>query len=144
MALTQEQRDKIKILREYRQLSRDIDRSIRELEEAESKKYSITSILSDMPKGGGASDKLVECIASTEEICGRLNNEILTMGKRQMQIKDAIEDVEDLRKRELLKLLYIDGYRYEKVMVERYISRATFYRWHEQALDAITLQVETK
>lgn len=140
MALTKEQREKIKKLSEYPYLIREIDRYIRELEKLESRKYGLGGLISDMPHGGSKDpDPLASCIEDLDEVCKNLQEKIERLRINSDKIYTAISAVDNPYLREVLSLRYIDGYRPEKIMVEKYISRATYYRWHEEALDSVEI-----
>lgn len=140
MALTQEQRDKIRKLNEYPYLIKEIDRYIRELEKLDSRKYGLGGLISDMPRGGGgSSDPLASCIEDIDSVCADLKDKVEQLREKSDRIYTAISNVKNPHLRELLGLKYIDGLRAEKIMVDKYISRSTYYRWHEEALDSVEI-----
>lgn len=141
MALTIEQREKIRKLSEYRFLLREIDRLVGQLQSLEDRKYRLGGIISDTGGGGGGRDPdpLLTCIAEFEGVCIDLRAQIKDMREKRAKIYDAISSVKDADLREVLIRRYISGHRPEKIMVDENLSRTTYYRWHEKALDEVDI-----
>lgn len=141
MALTIEQREKIRKLSEYRYLMQEIDRLLRRLQSLEDRKYRLGGIISDTGGGGGGrdTDPILTCIAEFEGACIDLKAQIKDMREKGAVIYNAISSVKDADLRDVLMRRYIEGHRPEKIMVDEHLSRTTYYRWHEKALDSVEI-----
>ena len=128
-------RDKIKYLKRYINLDREIERKLEEVARLRSKLTRVTEVYSTEPRGGGT------IYGKTEEILAKivdLENEIDADIDRLVAIRDGIktiiEAVEDDRERLLLQYRYLDGKTFEKIAVEMNYSWRQIHRLHSQAL----------
>lgn len=128
-------RDKIKYLKRYINLDREIERKLEEVARLRSKLTRVTEVFTAEPKGGGS------IYGKTEEILAKivdLENEIDVDIDRLVAIRDGIktiiEAVEDDRERLLLQYRYLDGKTFEKIAVEMNYSWRQIHRLHSQAL----------
>ena len=128
-------RHKIKYLKRYINLDREIERKLEEVARLRSKLTRVTEVYSTEPRGGGT------IYGKTEEILAKivdLENEIDADIDRLVAIRDGIktiiEAVEDDRERLLLQYRYLDGKTFEKIAVEMNYSWRQIHRLHSQAL----------
>jgi DNA-directed RNA polymerase specialized sigma subunit len=128
-------KDKIKYLKRYITLDREIDRKLEEVGRLRSKLTRITQVHSAEPRGGGT------IYGKTEGILAKivdLENEIDADIDRLVAIRDGIktiiESVEDDRERLLLQYRYLDGKTFEKIAVEMNYSWRQIHRLHSKAL----------
>ena len=132
---TMTNREKIKYLKRYITLDREIDRKLEEVSRLRSKLTRITQVLTAEPRGGGS------IYGKTEEILAKivdLEREIDANIDRLVAIRDGIktiiEAVEDDRERLLLQYRYLDGKTFEKIAVEMNYSWRQIHRLHSRAL----------
>ena len=137
--LTAEHRKKIKYLSQYKYLNKEIDRKINQLEDWKNKIYNISGTLSDMPRSGSRTSIIENGIAAMDEIEGNINKDIDRLVNLKTDIENKIEEVEDLRLRELLKCRYIDCQTWEEIAYRNGYSWRWVYTLHEKALDEINL-----
>ena len=134
-AATMTNKDKIKYLKRYINLDREIDRKLEEVARLRSKLTRVTEVYSTEPRGGGT------IYGKTEEILAKivdLENEIDADIDRLVAIRDGIktiiEAVEDDREKLLLQYRYLDGKTFEKIAVEMNYSWRQIHRLHSKAL----------
>jgi DNA-directed RNA polymerase specialized sigma subunit len=134
-AATMTNRDKIKYLKRYINLDREIDRKLEEVARLRSKLTRVTEVYSTEPRGGGT------IYGKTEEILVKivdLEHEIDADVDRLVAIRDGIktiiEAVEDDRERLLLQYRYLDGKTFEWIAAEMHYSWRQIHRLHSQAL----------
>ena len=134
MVITSNQ-GKIKYLKRYVLLDREIDRKLKEVARLRSKLTRVTEVYSTEPRGGGS------IYGKTEEILAKivdLENEIDADIDRLISIRDnikaVIEAVEDDRERLLLQYRYLDGKTFEWIAVEMNYCWRQIHRLHSQAL----------
>jgi len=134
MVITSNQ-GKIKYLKRYVLLDKEIDRKLEEVSRLRSKLTRITQVLTTEPRGGGT------IYGKTEEILAKivdLENEIDADIDRLIEVRDSIksiiEAVEDDRERLLLQYRYLDGWTFEKIAVEMNYSWRQIHRLHSRAL----------
>lgn len=137
--LTQEHKEKIKYLNQYRYLNKEIDRKIESLENWKNKILNVTSTLSDMPKSNKRSDVISDGIAIISEIEDTINKEIDNLINLKKEIENKIDQVEDPKLRELLKCRYLDCKSWEEIAYKNNITWRHVYRLHEKALDEIKI-----
>ena len=128
-------RDKIKYLKRYINLDREIERKLEEVSRLRSKLTRVTEVFTAEPRGGGS------IYGKTEEILAKivdLENEIDTDVDRLVTIRDGIktiiEAVEDDRERLLLQYRYLDGRTFEEIAVQMHYSWRQIHRLHSRAL----------
>ncbi len=137
--LTDEHRNKIAYLNQYRYADKEIDRKIRELENWKSKIYNVTSTISDMPKGRGRTDTIASGIANINEIEQTINSDIDTLVKLRKDIEVRINKVNDLKQKEVLKCRYLDFKSFEQIAVDNHMAIRHIFRIHEVALDNLKI-----
>ena len=133
-------RDKIKYLKRYINLDREIDRKLEAVSLLRSKLTRIIQVYSTEPRGGGT------IYGKTEGILAKivdLENEIDTDIDRLISIRDnikaVIEAVEDDRERLLLQYRYLDGRTFEEIAVQMHYSWRHIHRLHSRALSNVEI-----
>jgi hypothetical protein len=128
-------RDKIKYLKRYINLDREIERKLGEVARLRSKLTRVTEVFTAEPKGGGS------IYGKTEEILVKivdLEHEIDADVDRLVAIRDGIkriiEAVEDDRERLLLQYRYLDGHTFEWIAAKMNYSWRQIHRLHSKAL----------
>ncbi|CAK7002355.1 hypothetical protein [Tissierella sp.] len=137
--LTAEHKEKIKYLDQYKYLNKEIDRKIKQLEDWRNKIFNVTGTLSDMPKSSNRSNVIEEGIATIDEIEASINKDIDNLVNLRAEIENKIEQVENLRLRELLKSRYLDSKKWEEIAYENNYTWQWAYKSHEKALDEIKI-----
>jgi DNA-directed RNA polymerase specialized sigma subunit len=127
--------DKIKYLKRYITLDREIDRKLEEVDRWRAKLTRITQVHSTEPRGGGT------IYGKTEGILAKivdLENEIDADIDRLVTVRDGIkaiiEAVEDDREKLLLQYRYLDGRTFEEIAVQMHYSWRQIHRLHSRAL----------
>lgn len=137
--LTEEHRRKIKYLKQYKYLNKDIDRKIKQLESWRSRIFNVTGTLSDMPKSPNRVNVIEEGITAIDEIENSINKDIDDLVGLKTEIESKINNIEDLKLRELLKCRYFDGKSWEEIAYRNGCSWRHVYRMHEKVLDLIKI-----
>ena len=139
-AATMSNKDKIKYLKRYITLDREIDRKLKEVGRLRSKLTRITQVLTAEPRGGGT------IYGKTEEILVKivdLEHEIDADVDRLIEVRDSIksiiEAVEDDRERLLLQYRYLDGRTFEEIAVQMNYSWRQIHRLHSKALTNVMM-----
>lgn len=121
-----------------------IERRTEEIMRLRSRLEKATAQLTGMPRGGQSD--WTELDVKLLEYEARLKAEASELIRIKGQIRDAIDAVEDKRYRELLKMRYIMGMRWERIAVELNYSYQHVMRMHGEALRFVRVPVkdETK
>lgn len=139
MATAQDNKAKIKWLRQYVVCGREIDRVEDELARWRSLAERSTSSVQLAPGGGQAQDmlpKTVERIVLLEEkLRGRRDELVL----RREEIEAAISSVPDRKLQLLLRYLYVDGLNLREAAKKMVYSYDHTKRIHRQALEYIKM-----
>jgi len=139
-ATTMTNKDKIKYLKRYINLDREIDRKLEEVARLRSKLTRIMPIYSTEPKGGGSiRGKTESIIAKIVDLENEIDTDIDRLVAIREGIKTIIEAVEDDRERLLLQYRYLDGWTFEKIAVEMNYSWRQIHRLHSRALSNLKM-----
>jgi len=134
-ATTMSNREKIKYLKRYINLDREIERKLEEVSRLRSKLTRITQVLTAEPRGGGSIyGKTEEIIAKIVDLEKEIDADVDRLVAIRDGIKTMIEAVEDDRERLLLQYRYLDGWTFEKIAVEMNYSWRQIHRLHSKAL----------
>ena len=134
-AATMTNKDKIKYLKRYINLDREIDRKLEEVARLRSKLTRVTEVYSTEPRGGGTIyGKTEEILAKIVDLENEIDADIDRLVAIWDGIKTIIEAVEDDRERLLLQYRYLDGKTFEKIAVEMNYSWRQIHRLHSRAL----------
>ena len=134
-------RVKVKYLKRYAILDREIDRLLAEAERLRARLGKLTPTLTDMPGGGGSIYKssdldLIDKIVDIErEVNQHIDDAILL----KEHIQTLINAVEDNVERLLLNYRYIDGNSFEWIASTLHYSWRHTHRLHSKALNNIKL-----
>jgi len=139
-ATTMSNKDKIKYLKRYINLDREIERKLEEIDRPRAKLTRITQVLNAEPQGGGSIDgKTEEILAKIVDLEKEIDADIDRLVAIRDGIKTMIEAGEDDRERVLLQYRYIDGWTFEKVAVEMNYSWRQIHRLHSRALSNLKM-----
>jgi DNA-directed RNA polymerase specialized sigma subunit len=138
--VTTTNQDKIKYLKRYVILDREIDRKLEEVARLRSKLTRIMPIYSTEPKGGGSiRGKTEGIIAKIVDLEKEIDADVDRLISIRDNIKAIIEAVEDDRERLLLQYRYLDGKTFEKIAVEMNYSWRHIHRLHSRALSNVEI-----
>lgn len=133
-------RDKIKYLKRYVILDKEIQRKYGEAERWRSKLIRLTTVPSTQPKGGGSiRGKTEDIIAKIVDLEAEMNADIDMLVELKQSIENIIAVVEDDREKLLLQYRYLDGNTFEEIAVLMHYSWRQVHRLHSQALTALKL-----
>ncbi|HEY5555878.1 DUF1492 domain-containing protein [Acetobacterium sp.] len=123
-------------LRQYKTACERIDDLEQEIEVWMAKATSITSMISDMPKGSTHSgfDAIVVKYLS---ICVELDNQIKIAVKIKQEIDEMILTIQDGTTRRIMQLRYINQLRWEEICVRTDYEWAQVHRYHSKGLEIL-------
>ncbi len=128
-------RDKIKYLKRYINLDREIERKLEEVARLRSKLTRVTEVFTAEPRGGGSIyGKTEEILAKIVDLEREIDADIDRLVAIRDGIKTIIEAVEDDRERLLLQYRYLDGRTFEEIAVQMHYSWRQIHRLHSRAL----------
>jgi DNA-directed RNA polymerase specialized sigma subunit len=134
-AATMTNRDKIKYLKRYINLDREIERKLEEVARLRSKLARVTEVFTEEPKGGGSIyGKTEGIIAKIVDLEKEIDADVDRLIYIRDNIKAIIEAVEDDRERLLLQYRYLDGRTFEEIAVQMHYSWRQIHRLHSRAL----------
>lgn len=124
-------------LRQFQKLNREIEQKQFSLSKLIDSRDRITTILSDMPRGG-ESDRMCICddiIDMQEDL-----KEKLTEAMRiRNDIQNKIDVVEDIDERIILNYRYIDNLKFEDIAERMSFSTRSVFYLHDKALKNINI-----
>jgi DNA-directed RNA polymerase specialized sigma subunit len=128
-------KDKIKHLKRYVLLDKEIDRKLEEVSRLRSKLTKITTVPSPLPKGGGSIyGKTEEILVKIVDLEHEIDADVDRLVDMKKSIENAIAAVEDDRERLLLQYRYLDGRTFEEIAVQMHYSWRQTHRLHSRAL----------
>lgn len=131
--------DKKRLLRRYKSISDEIEDLTRERESWRERGLALTARLSDMPRGGGVSDKTGDAAARIADIDALIIRRTKELAGLREDIGRMIGTVRDDAQRRLLYLRYIEGCTWEAIAERMHYS----YQWvcilHGRALEAMRI-----
>lgn len=135
--------DKIKYLKRFSLLDKEIDRKLEEVAYWRGRLEQVTSIASATPKGGGSiyckTESIVAKIVDLEQ---EINRDIDRLVGLRENIKNIIAAVEDDRERLLLQYRYIDCKAWEQIAVDMHYNWRWVHRIHKKALEKLNWPVK--
>lgn len=125
-------------LKEYIETKREIKIIEEKIEHLESKKTSIKSmIIDDMPKPEPEQDRLGELLGEIEELIDIYNKKQDKLFKQQIKIEKCIDKLDNALERNIMRLRYLEGHKWEKICVEVNYSWENVHRIHRKILSKI-------
>lgn len=125
-------------LKEYIETKREIKIIEEKIEYLESKKTGIKSmIIDDMPKPEPEQDRLGELLGEIEELIDIYNKKQDKLFKQQIKIEKCIDKLDNALERNIMRLRYLEGHKWEKVCVETNYSWENVHRIHRKILSKI-------
>jgi DNA-directed RNA polymerase specialized sigma24 family protein len=128
--------DKIKYLKRFTLLGKEIDRKIQAIGYWRAKLIKITPKYTDELKtpGGSIYGKTEELVAKIVDLEREIDADVDRLISIRDNIKAIIEAVEDDRERLLLQYRYLDGRTFEEIAVQMHYSWRQIHRLHSRAL----------
>ena len=102
-------------LRQIRFVDMRIDNKLEQVERLKSKRESITTILSDMPRGGSGEDRLNAMTCRIWELEKQIDEDIDTLYDLKQEARERIEDIQDDRYRAILEAKYLNGHGLKRI-----------------------------
>ena len=131
--------EKIRYLRRYREGEQEIRQLERELEVWRSRAEKITPGGGE-GGGGGRSDRIQSAVGMLVELQEKLADQLAALARMREEIVREIDRVEELRLRQILRMRYIDGMKWEEIAVAQRIDYRWLLRLHGRALDRLTIE----
>ncbi|MCC3868490.1 hypothetical protein [Terrisporobacter mayombei] len=125
-------------LKEYIETKREIKIIEEKIEYLKSQKTSIKSmIIDDMPKPEPEQDRLGELLGEIEELIELYNVKQDKLFKQQIKIEKCIDKLDNAKERNIMRLRYLEGHKWEKVCVETNYSWEGIHKVHRRILAKI-------
>ena len=104
-----------------------------------SKKTSIKSqVITDMPKGASKNnDILIDLLGELEDITEIYNKKYIKLLKKQIEIEHTIDKLDNATDRNVMRLRYLEGYKWEKICVIMNYSWEGIHKIHRNILEKI-------
>lgn len=140
-AIKTDNQEKIRYLKRYTQLDREIDRKLNECERWRLRLGKITATITDMPMGGGSIFKNADAdiINRIIDIERGMNDDIDILIVLKQEVEVVINAVDDNRSRELLRYRYINGFSFERIADRMGYAWRHIHRLHAKALGKVQI-----
>jgi hypothetical protein len=96
-------------------ISKEIEAIELEIEKLRTTAEKITSVISDMPRGGGNVDKLTDIIAQIADYQAELADALIRKANEQIRISKYIDSIDDITIRSIFRLRFLSLYQWEEV-----------------------------
>ena len=136
---TYENKLKMQYLMRYLDSKRRAKAILDEIRNLEDLATKVTVTFNDMPGGGGTDDQLGAIVSHIIDLKADMVTQAKTMKAEQQIVQAVIDAVDDPDQRHLLRLRYINGYKWERVAVEMNYSFRHTLRIHGAALAAVRI-----
>ena len=136
---TYENKLKMQYLMRYLDSKRRAKAILDEIRNLEDLATKVTVTFNDMPGGGVADDQLGAIVSHIIDLKADMVTQAKTMKAEQQIVQAVIDAVDDPDQRHLLRLRYINGYKWERVAVEMNYSFRHTLRIHGAALAAVRI-----
>lgn len=123
-----------KLLREYRNTLREIERIEDELAIWQARAEKCTTSFSPVPGGGNGDDKIQVAVEQMDIIRDKLNARLAYLADARNNAERIIRSVGDLRMRLILEYKYVDGLTFEEIALRMNYSFRQIIRLHKWAL----------
>ena len=126
-------------LNKYTETKREIEIIEDKIEYLKEKKTSIKSmVITDMPRvSNSENDRLGILLGEIEELINIYNEKQIRLIKQQIEIEEAISILDDPIDRNIMRLRYLEGMKWEKICVEVNYRWAQVHRHHKSILEKI-------
>lgn len=96
-------------------ISKEIEAIELEIEKLRTTAEKITSVISDMPRGGGNVDKLTDIIAQIADYQAELADALIRKANEQIRISKYIDSIDDITIRSIFRLRFLSLYQWNEV-----------------------------
>ena len=96
-------------------ISKEIEEIEDEIEKLRTTAEKITSVITDMPRGGGVADKLTETIAKIADYQTELADALIRKTNEQIKISKYIDSIDDVTIRLIFRLRFLSLYQWNEV-----------------------------
>lgn len=130
--------EKKEYLRGFQRLNREIEQKQFSLSKLIDSRDRITTILSDMPKGNNSKDRTLisdEIIDLQKDLQDKLKRAMIS----RMEIKNKIEEIEEIDERIVLIYRYIENLKFEDIADRMSFSIRSIFDLHSKALKNIKI-----
>lgn len=126
-------------LKEYIETKGEIKIIEEKIEFLKEKKTSIKSmVITDEPRCcNSESDRLGKLLGEIEELIDVYNKKQDKLFKQQMKIEKCIDKLDSAKERNIMRLRYLEGHKWEKVCVETNYSWEGIHKVHRRILNKI-------
>lgn len=125
-------------LRQFQRLNREIEQKQFSLQKLIDSRDRITTILTDMPRGKGNKDRTLisdEIIDLQKDLQDKLKRAMIS----RMEIKNKIEEIEEIDERIVLIYRYIENLKFEDIADRMSFSIRSIFDLHSKALKNIKI-----
>lgn len=125
-------------LRQFQRLNREIEQKQFSLQKLIDSRDRITTILTDMPRGKGNEDRTLisdEIIDLQKDLQDKLKRAMIS----RMEIKNKIEEIEEIDERIVLIYRYIENLKFEDIADRMSFSIRSIFDLHSKALKNIKI-----
>jgi len=120
-------------LKQYMWIQQNIKYLKDKLLEFETTATNTNTRLDDMPKGSPSKDKLERIVCKIIEVQEEINKEVIRGYNKIKEIEDSISSLEE-REKQIVRLRYFEGLKWEKICVEMNYSWRQIHRLHSDIL----------
>lgn len=132
--------EKVQWLRRYQDSLRREQELAEEVEQLRARACKVTPALTGMPGGTSDSQSLPRAVEQILEAQKELQAQIEQCNAIRREVADTIEQVINLRDKEILRRRYLMGQRWENIAVEMGIQSRWVYRKHRVAVGSMTIE----
>ncbi len=132
-------------VKEYLHQAYRLDKRIQsDIEEMESLREMATNVSSPswdekVQTSRNTDAKFVRCLERIIDLESKINAEVDNLVALKEQIRCVINEVADTDERMVLRYRYVHNFTWEQIGDELNADRTTVYRWHNAALNHVTL-----
>ena len=121
-------------LRQIKTVDKRIDNKLEQVERLKSLRERVTTVLSDMPKGGGEQDRIAIITQRIFELIEEINEDTDRLVDIKRDVYNRIKAVQDDRYRTILESKYLCYQTWEQIAEDMNIEERWIYYLHGRAL----------
>lgn len=127
-------------LLKYRDADREINDLLLEKEKTMARLTKITATISDMPKGGGDTDKMTSGVDKLISLDKEIDAKVDALVDFRREIVRYISKLDSDNQKRVLRLRYVDGMKWDRIAVEMGYEIRQITRIHGYALANLNLE----
>lgn len=120
-------------LRQYKYLKDKVQETLDEYERYKTRAEKMTSIISDMPRGGKSSDKVADNAVAMADLSRQYEDRWLAAEKGKFRIEEKMDKVEEPY-RTILHMRYVEAFSIEEISCKLNCNYTYACELHGQAL----------